>query len=269
MNFPDKIYKRHRLLRFFICIMAVFIGCACSLSLNSVEYELETDKISSPVKIAFISDVHNSLFGKDQSEITGEIEKFGADLVLFGGDLFDEYNGEENSWTLVNELVGKYPCFYAVGNHEFETGKSLEYKRKMAELGVTVLADDSRVVDVNGQKVRICGTEHVWQTENAEAQLDGTYSVLLHHYPDDFPELWEKDFDLILAGHAHGGQWRIPGLLNGVFAPDQGLFPEYAGGYYEENGTVMLVSRGLWKHFGIMYIPRVFNRPELLLITIN
>lgn len=248
--------------------MAVFIGYACRLSLNTVEYRIETDKISSPVKIAFISDVHNSLFGKGQSELTGEIDRFGADMVLFGGDLFDEYNREENSWTLVKALVEKYPCFYAVGNHEFKTGKALEYKEKMAELGVRVLEDETEIVEFNGQKIRVCGTENVWD-ENAVSQLDGTYSVLLHHYPDDFPELSVKGYDLILAGHAHGGQWRIPGILNGVFAPDQGLFPEYAGGYYKENGTEMLVSRGLWKHFGIMYIPRVFNRPELLLITIN
>lgn len=267
MNFPDN-GKKYRLLRFIACVTAILIGYACRLSLNCVEYEINTDKISSPVKIAFISDVHNSLFGKGQSEITEAIEKFGADAVLFGGDLFDEYNSEENSWMLVKALVNEYPCYYAVGNHEYETGNAKYYKAEMAALGVRVLEDETELVELNGQKIRICGTENSWDT-NAVSQLDGHYSVLLHHYPDDFPELSGKGYDLILAGHAHGGQWRIPGVLNGLFAPGQGLFPEYAGGYYEENGTEMLVSRGMWKHYSIIYIPRVFNRPELLLITIN
>ncbi len=268
MNFPDNINRKHRLLKFIICLAALFLGYACRLSLNVVKYSVDTDKVSSPVKIAFISDLHNSRFGKGQSEIINAINEFGTDIVLFGGDLFDEYNSEENSWTLVKALVKEYPCFYAVGNHEFETGNVKYYKEQMSALGVTVLADDTRLVDVNGQKIRICGTENSWDNK-AVSQLDENYSVLLHHYPDDFPEMSQKGFDLILAGHAHGGQWRIPGLIEGVFAPGQGLFPKYVGGYYEEKGTKMLVSRGLWKHYSCIYIPRVFNRPELLLITIN
>ncbi|MBQ8613029.1 MAG: metallophosphoesterase [Ruminiclostridium sp.] len=251
------------------CFAAVLLGIACRLSLNKVEYTFETDKIDGTVKIAFLSDVHNSLYGENQCELTEAIEEYGTDIVLFGGDLFDEFNDEENSWALVDAMVTKYPCFYAVGNHEHNTGKVMLYKKKMAERGVTVLNNSSEVIEINGQKIRICGTENKFETENAEPQNDGIYSVLLHHYPHDFPDLSQKGFDLILAGHAHGGQWRIPGLINGVYAPDQGLFPEYAGGLYSENGTDMAVSRGLWKHYDRIYIPRIFNRPELLLITIN
>ncbi|MBQ8841806.1 MAG: metallophosphoesterase [Ruminiclostridium sp.] len=250
------------------CALAVLLGIACNLSLKTVFYDIETDKLDAQIKIAFLSDVHNSRFGKGQSGIIDEIEAYGADIVVFGGDLFDEYNKEDNSWALVDALAQKYPCFYAVGNHEFKTRKVTEYKEKMSERGVRVLVDETEVIEINGQQIRICGTENVWD-ENAVSELDDKYSVLIHHYPDDFPELSVKGFDLILAGHAHGGQWRIPGILNGLYAPDQGLFPEYAGGYYCENGTEMIVSRGMWKHYGIIYIPRVFNRPELVFVTLN
>lgn len=250
------------------CAAAVFLGISCNLSLKAVNYEIETEKLSGTVRIAFLSDVHNSLYGKGQSKLIKEIEEFGADIVVFGGDLFDEFNGEENSWALVDALSDKYPCYYAIGNHELKTGRVNEIKKAMADKGVRVLEDETEVIEINGQKIRICGTENVWD-ENAVSQLDDTYSVLIHHYPDDFPELSRKGFDLILAGHAHGGQWRIPGLLNGLYAPDQGFFPEYAGGYYSENGTEMLVSRGLWKSYGLIYVPRVFNRPELVLVTLN
>ena len=71
----------------------------------------------------------------------------------------------------------------------------------------------------------------------------------------------------MLCGHAHGGQWRIPGILNGLYCPGEGLFPEYAGGLYEKDGTVMIVSRGLAKESNI--VPRIFNRPELVIIDIR
>ncbi len=250
------------------CGIAVFAGIACRLSLNVVHYEIESDKIDVPVKLAFLSDVHNSLYGKGQSELIEEIADFGTDIVMFGGDLFDEHNGTENSWALVDALAGEYPCFYAIGNHETKTKMPGYYKEEMAKRGVTVLEDETAVIEVNGQKIRICGTEY-FSDKNAASQLDGLYSIDLHHFPEDFPVMKENGFDLILAGHAHGGQWRIPYILNGVYAPGEGLFPEYAGGYYSENGTEMIVSRGLYKNLSCIFMPRIFNRPELVLITLK
>lgn len=250
-------------------IFAAFeIFCQCNLFLKTVEYKIETEKLDAPVKIAFLSDLHNSLYGKGQSELIGRVEEFGADIVIFGGDLFDSCYDEKNSWLLVDALVNKYPCYYAVGNHEMR-GKDCDIiKAAMAEKGVVVLEDDTRLIEINGQKLRICGTENV-SDKNAVSQLDDNFSLLIHHFPGDFPEMSEKGFDLILSGHAHGGQWRIPYILNGFFAPDEGFFPKYAGGFYSENGTDMIVSRGLGKNLYSYIIPRIFNNPELLFITVN
>ncbi len=259
---------KHRTKLAIACGIAVFAGIACRLSLNIVHYEIESDKISAPVKIAFISDLHNSLYGKEQSEIIQGIADFGTDIVLFGGDIFDEHNGTDNSWTLVDALCAEYPCFYTVGNHEYKTKMPDFYKEEMAKRGITVLDDETAVIEVNGQQLRICGTEFL-SDKNAVTELDDLYSIDLHHYPEDFPVMREKGFDLILSGHAHGGQWRIPYLVNGLYAPGEGLFPKYAGGYYSENGTEMIVSRGLYKNFSCLFIPRVFNRPELVLITLK
>ena len=123
---------RHKLM--LACGVALFVGFACRLGLNIVRYEIESEKITAPVKIAFISDLHNSLYGKGQCEIIDGIADFGTDIVLFGGDLFDEHNGEENSWALVDALVGKYPCFYAIGNHEIKTRKPDFYKEEMEKI---------------------------------------------------------------------------------------------------------------------------------------
>ncbi|MBQ8903688.1 MAG: metallophosphoesterase [Oscillospiraceae bacterium] len=251
-----------------VCGVAVLAGIACRLGLNVVHYDIESDKITAPVKIAFLSDVHNSLYGKGQSELITAISEFGTDIVLFGGDLFDEHNGEGNSWALVDALAGEYPCFYTVGNHEYKTRIPEHYKDEMAGHGVTVLDDETEVVEINGQKIRICGTEF-HSDKNAVSQLDDLYSIDMHHFPEDFPIMKKKGFDLILAGHAHGGQWRIPYLVNGIYAPGEGFLPKYAGGYYSENGTEMIVSRGLYKNLSCLFIPRVFNRPELVLITLK
>lgn len=72
---------------------------------------------------------------------------------------------------------------------------------------------------------------------------------------------------MILSGHAHGGQWIIPGILNGFYAPNQGFFPEYAGGLYKFDKKIFIVSRGLAK-WSTSIIPRIFNPPELVIIDI-
>ena len=99
------------------------------------------------------------------------------------------------------------------------------------------------------------------------AQDGETFSILLTHRPERVEDYTGRGFDLVLAGHAHGGQWRLPGLINGLIAPNQGLFPRYAGGRYALDGdTTMIVSRGLARES--TRIPRLFNRPELVVVDI-
>ena len=92
--------------------------------------------------------------------------------------------------------------------------------------------------------------------------------MLMAHRPELTNQYATAGFDLVVSGHAHGGQVRIPLLVNGLCAPNQGWFPEYAGGEYKVDGTTLIVSRGLSTQRQ-MYIPRIFNRPELVLITIE
>ena len=105
--------------------------------------------------------------------------------------------------------------------------------------------------------------EHLGSIEKS----DEDFSVLLFHRPENPEEYASLGFDLVLSGHAHGGQWRIPGILNGIYAPHQGFFPKYAGGRYEIENTVMIVSRGLAKESNA--VPRIFNRPEIVVIDIT
>ncbi len=254
--------------RLALAAVIVLAAIACNPLLKTVDYSVKTGT-GGRVKIAFLSDVHASFYGNGQSELVDGVKKAGTDIVIFGGDLFDERQSEENSWALVDALAGEYPCFYALGNHEFRNGKSDYYKEEMARHGVTVLSGDSQAVEINGRGLRIFGADGIEQALSLKGEADpNEYNILVYHYPTAFPKLSDS-FDLILSGHAHGGQWRIPWLINGVYSPDEGLFPKYAGGRYEENGSVMIVSRGLYRHLFNLVVPRIFNRPELVFITLE
>lgn len=248
---------------------AAIIAVACNPLLTVVDYEIEV-KSGGTVKIAFLSDVHDSWYGNGQSELVDNIKKAGTDIVVFGGDLFDEQNGEKNSWALVDALAGEYPCFYAIGNHEMRSGKADFYKEEMARRGVTVLSGSSQRIDINSRPLRFFGADALEDVFSLESECDDTsYNILLYHYPSEYRYFSDNGFDLVLSGHAHGGQWRLPGLINGLYSPDEGFFPKYAGGRYDENGSVMIVSRGLYRHLFNIVVPRIFNRPELVFVTLK
>ncbi|MCI8574744.1 MAG: metallophosphoesterase, partial [Oscillibacter sp.] len=159
------------------------------------------------------------------------------------------------------------------GNHEWWSGGAERICRQMEAYGVTVLQGESVSLALNNQTVTICGVDDpdsgqsVKQLETVGGAVDGSaYTVLIAHRPERFAFYQRYPFDLIVCGHAHGGQWRIPGLLNGLYAPGQGLFPSHAGGRYDFDGGTLLVSRGLARES--TRVPRIFNRPELVVADI-
>ncbi|MBQ6936698.1 MAG: metallophosphoesterase, partial [Clostridia bacterium] len=94
---------------------------------------------------------------------------------------------------------------------------------------------------------------------------ENCFSILLSHHPELFPEYSSTNVDLVFSGHAHGGQFRLP-FIGGIIAPEQGLFPEFDAGVFNENNTTMVVSRGL----GNSIIPvRINNSPEVVVVTIE
>ncbi len=257
-----------------IAAVAVAIPFVCNERLCEKYYSFSTCKLTSPVKLAFVSDLHNTPYGKDMSELTEAIDRFSPDAVIIGGDLFDFSCYEHNSLLFTDIIAEKYKCFYALGNHELFYGSADKAREIIAGKGITVLSDDNNYADlvVGNDTVRLFGIDGLIYTDQYErarnAISDKYYNILIDHFPDEYPEISADGFELMLAGHAHGGQIRIPYILNGLFAPDQGLFPKYAGGIYSENGSDMIVSRGLQRCIRDLVVPRVFNRPELVFITL-
>ena len=260
---------------------AAFAAFACSERLKSAVYAVATDKIKAPVRILHISDLHSSPFGRDQCELIEVLHRAEPDLILMTGDIADNRIPNDNAYAFAEAAARFRPCFYVSGNHEFYAPRPEEIFGRFRACGVKILAGDALAVETAGGPITLGGIDdpyglpdsqiRFWEEQLADveavrAAAPERFSILLTHRPEPVSAYAETGFDLILAGHAHGGQIVIPGLVNGLFAPHQGLFPAYAGGRYElRPGQTMIVSRGLSKHVR----PRVFNRPEwgLILLT--
>ena len=99
------------------------------------------------------------------------------------------------------------------------------------------------------------------------ARTDEIYSILAIHVPNGVESYLHYGFDLMLSGHTHGGQIIIPGVLNGLYAPGQGVFPKYGGGRYDFGKQTMIISRGLSQK--PLWLPRLGNPPELCFVTLK
>lgn len=263
-------------------LLALIIAAAFDCRLLVRSYTIEAEEISSPVRIALVTDLHSCRYGEGQAELIGAVEDLNPDLVLLGGDIFDDVLPDVNTELFIAGIAGKYPCYYVTGNHEHWSGEAA-FAAKMDILrkhGVAILSGACETLSINGNQLNICGADDpdVYKVDKQgafPAQLgqlrqlseNGNYTILLSHRPEYFNAYAECGFDLALCGHAHGGQWRLPLLLNGLYAPDQGLFPAYAGGKYEQGDTTMIVSRGLARES--TRLPRIFNRPELVLAELK
>ena len=264
-------------------LWAVLLPFALDNRLVIRTYTLETEKIDTPVRIALVTDLHSCRYGDNQSELLNAITAQNPDMILLGGDIFDDEIDDANTAVFLAGIAGKYPVYYVTGNHECWSGAEA-FAVKMAILekyGIPVLSQESVTLDIRGERLIVCGVDdpesYLLDADALyyDARLDQVladtaeenYTILLAHRPEYFPSYAARDFDLVLCGHAHGGQWRIPYVMNGLIAPNQGLFPKYAGGLYEQNDTCMIVSRGLARE--TTRIPRIFNRPELVIVEIQ
>jgi predicted MPP superfamily phosphohydrolase len=174
------------------------------------------------------------------------------------------------------------PCYYCYGNHELynsahksATDPSLDEKRRneIRKMGIHLINDDFEVMEnYNAVKIGgyVCGREMPDRpfvepdqvSKIKELEESKGFKILLCHYPHYYERYFKhSDFDLILSGHAHGGQWRLFG--RGIFAPHQGLFPKYTSGIHDRRH---IISRGAVNN--AKPIPRLFNPCEVLCIDI-
>lgn len=260
-----------------LLILLVIAYFAFDANLNVVHYKIESEKIKENVRIALVADLHSCYYGENQKDLTDEIEKSNPDIILLAGDIIDDELPRDYALLFLKWVSEHYPkkVFYVTGNHEYWTGEIEQIRDMVRDFGIEVLEGDVVDFEKNSQMIQIAGindrdeVSSRWKAEleNAASLSDPTkFSILLTHRPEEIEWYLKYEFDLITAGHAHGGQWRIPFLINGFYAPNQGIFPKYAGGKFEFENSVMIVSRGLARES--TRIPRIFNRPEYVVIDL-
>lgn len=221
-------------------------------------------------RIVQISDLHNAKFGKNNQKLVGRIRECEPDMIVLTGDLVDSnHTNVDRAVQFVDEIVKICPVYYVTGNHEYWLEKS-EYDELMDGLiGAGVVILDDQVVEISrgDAKFRLVGLDDKSLADGTlEALLsdEKEFTVVLAHEPQYLARYADTGVDLVLSGHAHGGQFRLP-FVGGIVAPDQGFLPEYTSGEYYMDGTEMIVSRGL----GNSVIPvRLFNFPEIVCVEL-
>lgn len=221
-------------------------------------------------RIVQISDLHNAKFGKNNQKLVGRIRECEPDMIVLTGDLVDSnHTNVDRAVQFVDEIVKICPVYYVTGNHEYWLEKS-EYDELMDGLigaGVVILDDQVVEISMGDAKFRLVGLDDKSLADGTlEALLsdEKEFTVVLAHEPQYLVRYASSGVDLVLSGHAHGGQFRLP-FVGGIVAPDQGFLPEYTAGEYYMDGTEMIVSRGL----GNSVIPaRLFNYPEIVCVEL-
>lgn len=253
-----------------------------ALELNT--YTVSSDRLPEPFDgycIAHISDLHNAEMGKNNEKLLDMLREVEPDIIAITGDLIDSRNTNvEIALEFTKAAMEIAPCYYVTGNHEARVSEYDELKEGLIEQGVVVLDDNRIELELFGETIALLGvndpsfqtdylfgdSETVMQSKLQEiTNEEDTYTILLSHRPELFEVYTENNMDLVLSGHAHGGQFRLP-FVGGLVAPNQGLFPQYDAGLYTEENTNMIVSRGI----GNSILPfRFNNRPEVILIELK
>lgn len=229
-------------------------------------------------KIAHVSDLHNAVFGRENEKLLSLIRAAEPDIIAITGDLIDSRHTDiDSALSFVEAAAEIAPVYYVTGNHESRLDFD-EIEPRLIAAGARVLRNEAEDIGRGGERIRLAGIDDPsfirtggTAEERAAAELEqlgdggGTFTVLLAHRPELVEVYAEHGAGLVLSGHAHGGQVRLP-LLGGLYAPGQGLLPEYDSGLYSLGETQMVVSRGLGNSVAPL---RVNNRPELVIVTLS
>ena len=231
-------------------------------------------------KIVQISDLHDAQIGENNEKLIAMTAETEPDCIVLTGDFVDSSRFHpELSLSVAESLVKIAPVYYVSGNHEAILPDE-DYQALtdgLRALGVCVLEDESAELTRGGQSIRLIGlTDIGFHPGTLEEKKDALrtalsallpedeFSVTLAHRPELMDVYTECGAPLVLSGHAHGGQIRLPGI-GGLIAPGQGLFPKSTEGKYEENGTTLVVSRGI----GNSVLPlRVNDRPQIVVVQL-
>ena len=262
-----------------LAVLALLAAAALYRGLVVRRYDVETVK-EADVRFVLVSDLHADRYGQGQADLLRLIRDQAPDAILMAGDMIDDVSSNEPTLEFMKVAAGIAPSFYVTGSHDLWSEQYNDCIRAIKGWGIVVLDGSTAPFEVRGKRIAISGIgdptyggypddreRYLGDLKACFSALDpAAFNVLIAHRPDYIGEYAKYPFDLVVSGHTHGGQVRVPPILNGLFAPDQGWFPQYAGGRFSLGDTTMIVSRGL-SHYP--RLPRVFNPPEVCVITVR
>ena len=252
--------------------------------LEIYKYNVKSEDIPSEFdnfRIVQISDLHNAEFGENNEKLLLMLKQADADIIAITGDMIDSRNTDVDvAISFAQKAVNIAPVYYVNGNHESRvSGEYEKLKQGLTDAGVTILENSSADITIGDEAITLIGINDPTfrmdivddtMEQNIAHQLvnvipdNDNYKVLLAHRPEYF-DVYAGNVDLVLSGHAHGGQFRIP-FIGGLIAPGQGFFPEYYEGSHIKENTEMIVSRGI----GNSIIPfRINNKPEIIVAELT
>ena len=262
-----------------LLVLLVAVGFFIHYQNNNLEVReipIASGRVGS-LNIVHLSDLHGKQFGENNSVLLSQVEVLSPDLIVFTGDMIHSADRNyEEIITFMGALTQLVPTVGVFGNHEARSGVRDDFKYRLVEEGVQVLDNEIAVFELAGGRINVLGfDENLFArrrpVESAplleELEVATGLRIVLSHFPQEYSLVGDAsfnnfEFDLMFAGHAHGGQWRIPDV-GGIYAPGQGLFPHYSRGLYDER---LIVSSGL----GNSYFPlRLFNFPEVIAVKVN
>lgn len=232
------------------------------------------------LRIVHLSDSHGYEFGKDNSELLAMVAEQSPDLIVMTGDLIDREEQILMVPALAKGLCAIAPTYYVTGNHEWALGSGAvrELKTFLETCGVTVLSNEYRVLERKGASVVLAGVDdpNGYADQKTPEELYGeieekypeSFVILLAHRNDAIERYAAAGYDLVLAGHAHGGIVRLP-FTDGLLSPARSLFPTWTAGIYTVEDTTLFVSRGLGNNTVPINGFRLFNRPDLAVLELK
>lgn len=273
-----------------ILLLIICICCVCIILTDSnrfvvKEYTIHSEKLRQDCTFAVLADLHNKQYGENNEKLLKEIEALKPDGIIIAGDMVTSRVESDRTGTeaLLERLSRQFPIYYANGNHEYRLKANpvkfknayAQYLDKLRQYHIEPMVN-TRVVlpqfcinlcalELEQQFfARFCKREmpEDWIQKKAGRADEDNFQILIAHNPDYFPEYAAWGAQLVIAGHVHGGVARLP-WLGGVISPSFHLFPKYDGGFYQEKGAVMILSRGLGMHT----LPVRFCNPGELVVV--
>lgn len=259
-------------------------------NLTENNYTLKNKKISEGINVLIISDLHDNELGENNKDLIEQIDELTPDMILVAGDMVNSDSKDSKIVTnLMKQLCKNNKVLYSLGNTDIdylELGR-FNLVKELEDVGVTVLDNEYKDIDLNGNKIRIGGmyayafglngNNNVDKNTMEEGVFDflndfqdtDNYKIMMAHRPDSFifgnaSKVW--DIDLVVSGHTHGGQAILP-FVGGLYGGDQGWFPEYDKGLFNLNKIKLLITSGLGS--GKQKLPRFNNPPEVVNLKIS